>query len=244
MILDLYYIENSTIAHYLMYYHIYCIVFCFSKCIFWYWFLHHIFKKIGTVKHSLLCYVGIFFPTPKLVWRLKTQNTEVFHELLLHSYRQVLRCATVHSLHGGIFHFSNGPHIVYMEQLRAEGQPLLHLYPLLLQLYLRNVCRLWFCIVLLKCCTGLTGKMPSLNQHLFEPFSINWAITEVQVTSGKGTATIAYNDGLDGPISSLFHSTKHPFLPKKDLECWFVWPQYTFLLCDGLSWHHFWPQWK
>lgn len=161
------------------------------------------------MKHSPLCNVGLFFPTPKLVWRLKTPNTEVFHVLFLHSYWQVLRCVTVHGLHSGSFHFSNGPNILYWGQRRAGGQPLLHLYPL------RNVCRVWFCIVLLKFCMGLTGKMPSLNQDLFEPFSINWAITEVQVTSGKGTATIPYNDGLDGPISSLFHGTKHPFLPKK-----------------------------
>ncbi len=62
-----------------------------------------------------------------------------------------------------------------------------------------NVCRMWFCIVLLKYAWTSLEKMSSWRQHivlqnLYVLFSINGAITEVQVTFAKGTDTTPYHD--------------------------------------------------
>ncbi len=90
-----------------------------------------------------------------------------------------------------------------------------------------NVCRMWFCIVLLKYAWTSLEKMSSWRQHivlqnLYVLFSINGAITEVLVTVWM----ILFFFGLE-------HTASIP--PKKYLKYWFIWPQYTFPLCDGPS---------
>ncbi len=76
-------------------------------------------------------------------------------------------------------------------------------------------------------------------------FSINGAITEVQVTFAKGTDTTPYHDRpwlLDLLLVTVWmilfffgpeHTASIP--PQKYLKYWFIWPQYTFPLCDGPS---------
>ncbi len=93
-------------------------------------------------------------------------------------------------------------------------------------------------------------KMSSWRQHivlqnLYVLFSINGAITEVQVTFAKGTDTTPYHDRpwlLDLLLVTVWmilfffgpeHTASIP--PKKYLKYWFIWPQYTFPLCDGPS---------
>ncbi len=93
-------------------------------------------------------------------------------------------------------------------------------------------------------------KMSSWRQHivlqnLYVTFSINGAITEVQVTFAKGTDTTPYHDRpwlLDLLLVTVWmilfffgpeHTASIP--PKKYLKYWFIWPQYTFPLCDGPS---------
>ncbi len=82
-------------------------------------------------------------------------------------------------------------------------------------------------------------------QNLYVLFSINVAITEVQVTFAKGTDTTPYHDRpwlLDLLLVTVWmilfffgpeHTASIP--PKKYLKYWFIWPQYTFPLCDGPS---------
>ncbi len=93
-------------------------------------------------------------------------------------------------------------------------------------------------------------KMSSWRQHivlqnLYVLFSVNGAITEVQVTFAKGTDTTPYHDRpwlLDLLLVTVWmilfffgpeHTASIP--PKKYLKYWFIWPQYTFPLCDGPS---------
>ncbi len=76
-------------------------------------------------------------------------------------------------------------------------------------------------------------------------FSALGAITEVQVTFDKGTDTTPYHDRpwlLDLLLVTVWmilfffgpeHTASIP--PKKYLKYWFIWPQYTFPLCDGPS---------
>ncbi len=71
------------------------------------------------------------------------------------------------------------------------------------------------------------------------------AITEVQVTFAKGTDTTPYHDRpwlLDLLLVTVWmilfffgpeHTASIP--PKTYLKYWFIWPQYTFPLCDGPS---------
>ncbi len=80
-------------------------------------------------------------------------------------------------------------------------------------------------------------------QNLYVLFSINGAITEVQVTFAKGTDTTPYHDRpwlLDLLLVTVWmilfffgpeHTASIP--PKNYLKYWFIWPQYTFPLCDG-----------
>ncbi len=75
--------------------------------------------------------------------------------------------------------------------------------------------------------------------------AINGAITEVQVTFAKGTDTTPYHDRpwlLDLLLVTVWmilfffgpeHTASIP--PKKYLKYWFIWPQYTFPLCDDPS---------
>ncbi len=81
-------------------------------------------------------------------------------------------------------------------------------------------------------------------QNLYVLFSINGAITEVQVTFAKGTDTTPYHDRpwlLDLLLVTVWmilfffgpeHTASIP--PKKYLKYWFIWPQYTFPLCGSI----------
>ncbi len=107
-----------------------------------------------------------------------------------------------------------------------------------------------FCIVLLKYAWTSLEKMSSWRQHivlqnLYVLFSINGAITEVQVTFAKGTDTTPYHDRpwlLDLLLVTVWmilfffgpeHTASIP--PKKYLKYWFIWPHYMFPRCDGPS---------
>ncbi len=97
------------------------------------------------------------------------------------------------------FALQNAPHILYWRQVGTAGRPVKYPYPLPPQPGLCNVCRMWFCIVLLKYAWTSLEKMSSWRQHivlqnLYVLFSINGAITEVQVTFAKGTDTTPYHD--------------------------------------------------
>ncbi len=148
------------------------------------------------------------------------------------------------------FVLQNAPHILYWRQVGTAGRPVKYPYPLPPQPGLCNVCRMWFCIVLLKYAWTSLEKMSSWRQHivlqnLHVLFSINGAITEVQVTFAKGTDTTPYHDRpwlLDLLLVTVWmilfffgpeHTASIP--PKKYLKYWFIWPQYTFPLCDGPS---------
>ncbi len=48
------------------------------------------------------------------------------------------------------FALQNAPHILYWRQVGTAGRPVKYPYPLPPQPGLCNVCRMWFCIVLLK----------------------------------------------------------------------------------------------
>ncbi len=97
-----------------------------------------------------------------------------------------------------------------------------------------------------KRCLHLHAKRQHIvPQNLYVLFSINGAITEVQVTFAKGTDTTPYHDRpwlLDLLLVTVWmilfffgpeHTASIP--PKKYLKYWFIWPQYTFPLCDGPS---------
>ncbi len=97
------------------------------------------------------------------------------------------------------FALQNAPHILYWRQVGTAGRPVKYPYPLPPQPGLCNVCRMWFCIVLLnmhgrpwKRCL-LEGSI-LCSKNLYVLFSINGAITEVQVTFAKGTDTTPYHD--------------------------------------------------
>ncbi len=97
------------------------------------------------------------------------------------------------------FALQNAPHILYWRQVGTAGRPVKYPYPLPPQPGICNVCRMWFCIVLLKYAWTSLEKMSSWRQHivlqnLYVLFSINGAITEVQVTFAKGTDTTPYHD--------------------------------------------------
>ncbi len=64
--------------------------------------------------------------------------------------QQVLRWATVRGLRCPHFALQNVPHILYWRQVGTAGRPVKYPYPLPPQPGLCNVCRMWFCIVLLK----------------------------------------------------------------------------------------------
>ena len=110
------------------------------------------------------------------------------------SCKQVLRCATVQrSL------LSNFFSILYGEQVRTVGRPVQHPHTLLPQPCLWNVCRMCFCIVLLKYAWASLERMSSWRQHmllqnLYVLFGINGSITEMWVTFAKGTDTTPYHD--------------------------------------------------
>ncbi len=79
------------------------------------------------------------------------------------------------------FALQNVPHILYWRQVGTAGRPVKYPYPLPPQPGLCNVCRMWFCIVLLKYAWTSLEKMSSWRQHivlqnLYVLFSINGAV--------------------------------------------------------------------
>ncbi len=178
--------------------------------------------------------------------RLGTEDTKwwsVSGVILSHSScKQVLRWATVRGLRCATHSLlETGRDCRQASQVPVPFPP---------QPGLCNVCRMWFCIVLLKYAWTSLEKMSSWRQHivlqnLYVLFSINGAITEVQVTFAKGTDTTPYHDRpwlLDLLLVTVWmilfffgpeHTASIP--PKKYLKYWFIWPQYTFPLCDGPS---------
>ncbi len=119
--------------------------------------------------------------------RLGTEDTKwwsVSGVILSHSScKQVLRWGN--STGSSLSHFAlqNAPHILYWRQVGTAGRPVKYPYPLPPQPGLCNVCRMWFCIVLLKYAWTSLEKMSSWRQHivlqnLYVLFSINGAITE------------------------------------------------------------------
>ncbi len=186
--------------------------------------------------------------------RLGTEDTKwwsVSGVILSHSScKQVLRWATVRGLRCRILRFKMRHTFSIGDRsgLQAGQSSTRTLFPP--QPGLCNVCRMWFCIVLLKYAWTSLEKMSSWRQHivlqnLYVLFSINGAITEVQVTFAKGTDTTPYHDRpwlLDLLLVTVWmilfffgpeHTASIP--PKKYLKYWFIWPQYTFPLCDGPS---------
>ncbi len=135
--------------------------------------------------------------------RLGTEDTKwwsVSGVILSHSScKQVLRWATVRGLRCRILRFKMRHTFSIGDRSGLQaGQSSTR------TLFLRsqdfcNVCRMWFCIVLLKYAWTSLEKMSSWRQHivlqnLYVLFSINGAITEVQVTFAKGTDTTPYHD--------------------------------------------------
>ncbi len=185
--------------------------------------------------------------------RLGTEDTKwwsVSGVILSHSScKQVLRWATVWGLRCRILHFKMRHTFSIGDRSGLQaGQSSTR--TLFVGPGLCNVCRMWFCIVLLKYAWMSLEKMSSWRQrivlqNLYVLFSINGAITEVQVTFAKGTDTTPYHDRpwlLDLLLVTVWmilfffgleHTASIP--PKKYLKYWFIWPQYTFPLCDGPS---------
>ncbi len=185
--------------------------------------------------------------------RLGTEDTKwwsVSGVILSHSScKQVLRWATVRGLRCRICASKCATHSL-LETGRDCRQASQVPVPSSSAAGLCNVCRMWFCIVLLKYAWTSLEKMSSWRQHivlqnLYVLFSINGAITEVQVTFAKGTDITPYHDRpwlLDLLLVTVWmilfffgpeHTASIP--PKKYLKYWFIWPQYTFPLCDGPS---------
>ncbi len=123
-------------------------------------------------------------------------------------------------------------------------------YPLPPQPGLCNVCRMWFCIVLSKYAWTSLEKMSSWRQHivlqnLYVLFSINGAITEVQVTFARALTnpipwqTLAFGlvagNSLDDPF--LLWSGAHGVHSSQKIPEILIHSDHitTFPLCDGPS---------
>ncbi len=70
------------------------------------------------------------------------------------------------------FALQNAPHILYWRQVGTAGRPVKYPYPLPPQPGLCNVCRMWFCIVLLKYAWTSLEKMSSWRQHMCSKISM------------------------------------------------------------------------
>ncbi len=73
------------------------------------------------------------------------------------------------STESSLSHFAlqNAPRILYWRQVRTAGRPVKYPYPLPPQPGLCNVCRMWFCIVLLKYAWTSLEKMSSWQTLAF-----------------------------------------------------------------------------
>ncbi len=186
--------------------------------------------------------------------RLGTEDTKwwsVSGVILSHSScKQVLRWATVRGLRCRILRFKMRHTFSIGDRSGLQaGQSSTR------TLFLRSqdfvMCaECGFALSLLKYAWTSLEKMSSWRQHivlqnLYVLFSINGTITEEQVTFAKGTDTTPYHDRpwlLDLLLVTVWmilfffgpeHTASIP--PKKYLKYWFIWPQYTFPLCDGPS---------
>ncbi len=165
--------------------------------------------------------------------RLGTEDTKwwsVSGVILSHSScKQVLRWATVRGLRCRILRFKMHHTFSIGDRSGLQAGQSSTPHPLPPQPGLCNVCRMWFCIVLLKYAWTSLEKMSSWRQHivlqnLYVLFSINGAITEVQVTLPRALThpipwqTLAFGlvagNSLDDPFLLWVRSTRHPFLPK------------------------------
>ncbi len=91
-------------------------------------------------------------------------------------------------------HFAllNAPHILYWRQVGTAGRPVKYPYPLPPQPGLCNVCRMWFCIVLLKYAWTSLETMSSWRQHI--------VCNEIQVK-------------VNLEITTLFFYLRFPYCP-------------------------------
>ncbi len=200
-------------------------------------------KKVGTVKHLPL--VMLPFPFTTLKRRLGTEDTKwwsVSGVILSHSScKQVLRWATVRGLRCRICASKCATTSLLRQRSGLQaGQSSTRTLFLLSQDFVMWQNVVLHCLV--EYAWTSLEKMSSLKAaycapNLYVLFSINGAITEVQVTFAKGTDTTPYHDrpwlldlfagnSLDDPF--LFgpeHTASIP--PKKYLKYWFIWPQYN-----------------
>ncbi len=93
---------------------------------------------------------------------------------------------------------SNVPHILYWRQVGTAGRPVKYPYPLPPQPGLCNVCRMWFCIVLLKYAwtswKDVFLKAAYLLQNLYVLFSINGCHHRSASYLCQGPDTTPYHD--------------------------------------------------
>ncbi len=130
---------------------------------------NHIPKKVGTVKHLPLCNVAIsLFTTLKKTFRdWRHQVIKCFRCNFVPFFLQT-SLKVGNSTGSSLSHFAlqNAPHILYWRQVGTAGRPVKYPYPLPPQPGLCNVCRMWFCIVLLKYAWTSLEKMSSWRQHI------------------------------------------------------------------------------
>ncbi len=96
------------------------------------------------------------------------------------------------------FALQNAPHILYWRQVGTAGRPVKYPYPLPPQPGLCNVCRMWFCIVLLKYAWTSLEKMSLEGSILCSKISMYFSALMVHHRSAsylaKGTDTTPYHD--------------------------------------------------
>ncbi len=140
------------------------------------------------------------------------------------------------------FALQNAPHILYWRQVGTAGRPVKYPYPLPPQPGLCNVCRMWFCIVLLKYAWTSLEKMSSWRQHivlqnLYVLFSINGASQKCKLPLPRALTHpipwqtwllgLVAGNSLDDPFLSLVRSTTASIPPKKYWNTDSIWPQYN-----------------
>lgn len=125
---------------------------CLNKHVFQFWFLQHISKKVGALKHLPLCNVAIpFHNTQKTFMNRRHQVMKCFRCIVVLFFLKIsLKMGNSTGSSRSYFALQNAPHILCWRQVGTAGRPVKYLYPLPLQPGLYNVCRMWFCIVLLK----------------------------------------------------------------------------------------------
>ncbi len=136
--------------------------------------------------------------------RLGTEDTKwwsVSGVILSHSScKQVLRWATVRGLRCRILRFKMRHTFSIGDRSGLAGRPVKYPYPLPPQPGLCNVVQNVVLHCLVKYALDVPGKDVLLegsilcSKNLYVLFSINGAITEVQVTFAKGTDTTPYHD--------------------------------------------------